>query len=405
MLTAMRTDQTDDRGEYRLFWLPPGTYYVTALPLGTTDVVVKMFEAATPHAAGRGPATKTGEAYAAVYYPGTADIQGAAPLEVRPGADFGGVDFTLSPVKQRKVRGLVVDGSTGQPATSASVALVPRSASVTGALNARPTSDGTFEFEHAFPGSYFLVATARIDAGRGAARIMGGRTPVEIGGSDLDRVAISLLPSVDIAGQVITEGVSNAAVDDHHPIVTIKSDLTRIPGRISQVYAQFSGSRQFVLNDVLEGDYQVLVSDLPRGTHVKSIRFGTEDVLNGSLRLESRSTDRLEIVLSANGGVLDGTVVDQNHDPVANAAVALVPDARHRQHGDLYKNVSSDNSGRFHFDAISPGDYLVFAWQEIEEGLWRDPDFVRRNEASGKLVRIGEAGREAIELNAIPFAY
>ncbi|PYS37715.1 MAG: hypothetical protein DMG14_20305, partial [Acidobacteria bacterium] len=63
------------------------------------------------------------------------------------------------------------------------------------------------------------------------------------------------------------------------------------------------------------------------------------------------------------------------------------------------------NSGRFHFDAISPGDYLVFAWQEIEEGLWRDPDFVRRNEASGKLVRIGEAGREAIELNAIPFAY
>jgi len=234
---------------------------------------------------------------------------------------------------------------------------------------------------------------------------MGGRTPVEIGGADLDRIVVSLTPSVDIAGQVITEGVSHAGADDHHPIITLKSDLIRIPGRIPQMYAQFNGSRQFVVNDAIEGDYQVSLSDLPRETYVKSIRFGTADVLNRGLRLEPKSTDRLEIILSTNGGVLDGTVVDENHEPVANAAVALVPQIGNRQRGDLYKNMSSDNSGRFHFEAVSPGAYLVFAWQEIEEGLWRDPGFVRRNEASGKVIHISEASRETIELNAIPFAY
>ena len=27
-LTPVKTDQTDDRGEYRMFWLPPGHYYI-----------------------------------------------------------------------------------------------------------------------------------------------------------------------------------------------------------------------------------------------------------------------------------------------------------------------------------------------------------------------------------------
>jgi hypothetical protein len=236
-------------------------------------------------------------------------------------------------------------------------------------------------------------------------RILGGRAPVEVGGADLDGLVISLSPSVDIAGRVITEGVNTGAADNYHPIVILKSDLAGMPGRMSQIYAQFSGNRDFMINDAIEGDYELLLTDLPRGTYVKSIRFGAADVLNGGLRVESRSSDRLEIVLSSNGAVLDGAVVDRNREPVANAVVALVPAAARRHRADLYKNVSSDIAGRFHFDAIAPGDYLVFAWQEVEQNLWRDPNFLRRNEASGKLIHLGESGRDSVELNVIPFAF
>src|SRR5262249_23206620 len=149
---------------------------------------------------------------------------------VRPGADSGGVDFTLSPMKLHRVRGVVLNSITGQPATSTTVALVPRNTSVLGALNARPSSDGTFDIEGAFPAPYFLVASAGTDAGGGAVRIMGGRTPVDVGNTDLDRVVVSLMPSVDIAGQVVTENLGNVTIDDSHPIVSLKSDLARLPG-------------------------------------------------------------------------------------------------------------------------------------------------------------------------------
>jgi hypothetical protein len=47
----------------------------------------------------------------------------------------------------------------------------------------------------------------------------------------------------------------------------------------------------------------------------------------------------------------------------------------------------------------------VFSWEDIEDGLWRDPEFIRRNEAAGRVVRMIEGGRESVELTAIPFAY
>jgi hypothetical protein len=340
-----------------------------------------------------------------VYYPGTADPQAAAPVEVRPGTDLGGVDFTLARVAMRKVRGIVVDGTPGQPATSAAVMLVPRNASVTGPLPGRPSSDGTFEIPGVLPGSYFLAATARVNAGGNGIRIMGGGIPVEIGGSDLDRLALVLLPAADIAGRVTVEGLRDTAADDLHPTVTLKSDLAGIPGRLPQMYAQFSDGKQFVVNDVFEGDYQVQLTGLPPGTYAKSIRFGSVDVLNGGLRIDPRARDRLEIILGANSGVLDGIVVNKNREPIANAPVALVPDAAHRQRADLYRSTSTDEFGHFRLQGIPPGDFALFAWEDIEDGLWRDPEFIQRNEASGKSVRIVEGGRENIEITAIPFAF
>jgi hypothetical protein len=178
-----------------------------------------------------------------------------------------------------------------------------------------------------------------------------------------------------------------------------------LTSQVAHLGAKFSVNRQFVVNDATKGDYQVSLTDLPHGTYVKSIRFGGADVLNNGLHIDSRSTGQLDIVLSSHGGLLDGTVVDPNRAPVPNATVSLVPDAAHRHRGDLYQGTTSDNSGRFHFEGVSPGNYLLFAWRGIEDGLWRDPDFVRRNEVFGKAVHIGEAGLESTELSVIPFAY
>ena len=51
------------------------------------------------------------------------------------------------------------------------------------------------------------------------------------------------------------------------------------------------------------------------------------------------------------------------------------------------------------------GSYLAFAWEDVEDGLWRDPEFIRRNEATGKPVQIDERSRGSVELPAVPFSF
>jgi hypothetical protein len=102
---------------------------------------------------------------------------------------------------------------------------------------------------------------------------------------------------------------------------------------------------------------------------------------------------------------VDGVVLNKERRPVANSVVALIPDAAHRTREDLFRSGTTDESGRFHLQNIAPGDYFLFAWEDIEPGLWRDSEFLRRNAASGKPVHVSESGRESIEITAIPFAF
>jgi hypothetical protein len=113
----------------------------------------------------------------------------------------------------------------------------------------------------------------------------------------------------------------------------------------------------------------------------------------------------MQIVLAGNAGTLEGVVRDNLRNIVPRARVVLVPDLAHRQRADLYKTTSTDESGRFRLQAIPPGDYVLFSWEDIENGLWQDAEFLKRYETAGKPVRIIESGRETVETTAIPFAF
>src|SRR5207244_2586566 len=62
---------TDDRGEYRLFWLPPGDYYLGATPPARTGGPGTPFQ----------PGART-------YYPGMTRLNDAMPITIRGGEDL-----------------------------------------------------------------------------------------------------------------------------------------------------------------------------------------------------------------------------------------------------------------------------------------------------------------------------
>jgi hypothetical protein len=145
-----------------------------------------------------------------------------------------------------------------------------------------------------------------------------------------------------------------------------------------------------------------VASDPMGSIFVRSIRFGSVEVLNDGLRLATNTPDqRLQIVLAA-GGKLAGLVTNERNEPMSNVKVAIVPDFAYRQRDDLYKSAVTDASGSFKVQAIPPGDYRVFAWEDIADGAWQDADILRNVEARGKPVRITQSGQTAVELVAIP---
>jgi hypothetical protein len=95
-------------------------------------------------------------------------------------------------------------------------------------------------------------------------------------------------------------------------------------------------------------------------------------------------------------------VVDAKGNPYPCALAALVPDESRRGRLDLYSAIPTDQSGRFSFNNVAPGNYRIFAWEEIPTGAYQDPDYIRRFEARAKPVIVQQNGSAETEVSVIP---
>jgi hypothetical protein len=432
VMNVVQTARTDDRGEYRLFWLQPAQYFVSATPpqgqrgtlLNSSAVAGPGIGGAVGDVGGGGRGGRGGQApapqsraedqaeegYIPVYYPGTTDAQGASPINLPAGTIFGGVDLTVAAVHTLRVTGQVINGLTGQPAQNANVTLLPvqRQANAGGGrggirngsnFRSRNINDqGGFEIRGVPPGSYEITGVLNDRNNR-----MSARLPIEIGNSDVQNVSLIFSPGFTVTGHVTIEGQQSGTGNPDLPRirVTLRPDAAaQAAGAPPASPVQADGT--FTLQQVGRDDYRLTVSGMPRNGYVKSARFGPTDVLNEGLRLDRQPSGPLEIVVSTSTGAADGTVQNENHDPAANVTVVLVPDASRRNRLDLYRTASTDAAGHFHVEGIPPGDYRMFSWEDVEPGAWQDPDFIRQFENRGTPVGITETGTSNIELKVIP---
>ena len=93
--------------------------------------------------------------------------------------------------------------------------------------------------------------------------------------------------------------------------------------------------------------------------------------------------------------------MDTRQQPVALIEVVLIPETQ-RNRFDLYRRVTADINGRFTIRGIPPGNYRLYAWEEIEPYAYFDPEVVRQVESQGKAVRVTELSKETVEIRSIP---
>jgi len=229
------------------------------------------------------------------------------------------------------------------------------------------------------------------------------RVPVDVSTADVDGVALVLETGFNIAGKVIVEGTT---VNDSAPTLTgiriqLQSDPLIPPLAIAPVNPEADGA--FSLTGVTSGTYRLTVSGLPRNTYIKSARFLGNDILSNGMRVDGEPRGSLDIALGSTPGSLDAVAMDDKQMPEAAVAMVLAPDTAQQKRLDLYRSATSDSSGKAHWDGVAPGDYKIFAFEDIESGAWMDPEFMKAYEGRGKSVHIDDRGRANVNVQVIPY--
>jgi hypothetical protein len=424
---------TNDLGEYRLFWLPPGPYIISAtltdpkapvLPVLIAPghmTVNHLRNSLTPLAA-PGPLSGISvtsrvneggisieEASLPVYYPGTGDARTASRVDVRAGANTAGIDVIAAPVRVHRVRGWVIDGSNGARIAGVTVGLIPKSSD--GRVESQPVpaivTPGGFEFAGIPPGSYFLFAQSAMHPGGQSLDLNGGRhaggISIEVGNSDLENVTIVARPSYILSGRVRLDGQPPASADTGGRAAQLVLRADGRAGTPFETTANIARDGTFSIPVVLAGEFQVFLRNLGELGYARSIRLGPSDGLYERISMNGPPQVPLEIVINTNPGTLQGTVLNERREPVFNARVAVVPEARYRGRPDLYFSAKTDGSGKFTLRGMAPGNYAVFAWEDVENGAWYDPEFLRIYETRGRTVSFVEGSTETVELIVIPY--
>jgi hypothetical protein len=159
----------------------------------------------------------------------------------------------------------------------------------------------------------------------------------------------------------------------------------------------------FVMRSVSAGEFTVKIAGMPQGSYLKSITMGRSDVVSDGLRVASAMSNPLEIVLASDSGLLSGRVIDQNREAVPSVTAVLIPESARRSRMDLYRSSATDTGGRFRFQGIAPGEYKLFAWEDVVDGAWFDPEFLRNWENLGTTVRIGSGNNDPVDVKVIPW--
>lgn len=378
----VRHAATNDLGEYRIYGLPPGRYFV-GVGMAVADLAERIGQSG-----GTIRVVPSRGGMSATFYPDTASVSDATPVAVEAGGEIRGIDFAQLAVPLATLAGSVTN-ERGQPASGVVVMLNP--ARRDGVLlpfpsMVEPDAGGRFSMANIPPGDYRLdiVSKARLEAigttGSSAARPAVpdefASVPITVAGQDIEDTAIRTARGFDVAGRLVVEGGFSLPPTAN---VSVSSVTTLRRRAVTNTFLGSSASVQpdgrFVLNGVAGGQL-VRAYGLPAGWTLKAVRLNGADVTDEGFDVAG-PVRSLEVVVTPEAPAITGSVRDSNGVAVKDyAAVIVFSDDPRRWTLRLTRFVTSAKpgpDGQFAVAGLPPGNYLA-AVVDILEPDWPSPD-------------------------------
>lgn len=382
-------DTTDDQGQFRLFGLPPGEYYVSAtLRAGAAEAA--------------DPAGET-SGYAATYYPGTANVAEAARVTLAVSQQNTGVSFGLIATRLVRVSGTVLS-SGGAPAAGATVMLLPGGAAggrgavvQQGGNGGRTDRTGAFQLNNVAPGRYQLQARS---GGRGA----GGegelaRMDLLVGAEDVTGLAMVTVPGAVVSGTVVSDSGEPFDFRPQQLQVTARPFSIDVPG-IGGGAGRVGGDWSFELRNLT--DLRLFRVNAPPGWILKSVGLNGQEITDTPMEFPpGQAVGGVQVVLTQKVSALSGLVTDARGRPLLDATVVVFPadEQLWAFQSRFIRAARPDQEGIYRMSGLPPSaDFLVVALQGLEDGQAGDPDFLATIKDLATRFTLGDGETKAVDV-------
>jgi hypothetical protein len=377
---AVNSGTTNERGEYRLFWVPPGDYLVVTNP--------------SPAAVLPPPIINTGNTQsiqAQTFFPGTTDRSRARRVSLASGAEIRNVDFAIQTVPVFTISGRVAypfspvfpglpgfslfsqEALTSNPVPLANANSVPMPS----------RQQGLFEFRAIASGTYDLLAT--VPAGNGQPSQV-GRISINVGSQDLKDITIPVQPIFELHGRIVSQGIR---LPENTTLRLFLVGRASLPAE-----APMGPGGEFRFNNLFAGDFRLEVG-LPDGAYVADLRSNV-------FQLPASTNEPLTLSVRGNAGRITGIVTNADGKVGTDTTVVLVPEGPLRGNSMLFGTARPDETGKFSMTRLSPGTYKLFAWEGVLNTAWLNADFLSRQEDRGMPMTIDLDAVKDVRITATP---
>lgn len=384
-MQAGSPSSSNDIGEFRIYGLAPGEYYIAASLRGGSG---------NPY-----ETTADRSGYAPTYYPSTPDIAGAQRVTVRAGDTVSNLVVSLVATRTARVSGIVVDGQ-GQPAKGGVVtAMLAGSVGMPMPMTpgmVRP--DGTFTINNVAPGQYVLRSVPMGGTGPGGLASM-ALASITVNGADLSNVVLQPQAPIKLTGRL---------TGDAPTLAQIKPASTRLMVAPSGPVMAFgpTGPPQPVHDDlsfdftVYPGDYIIRPLSLPNMV-VRAVRLDGRDVSKGFHVDVGATLNEFEVEVTASTAHLIATAENARGEAVGSRDVVVFSQDE-TQWGVQMPGHSStgrtDDQGRYQTPPLLPGAYYVALPDGMESGQASDPEFLESLRTKAQRVTLVDGGTATVQL-------
>ena len=368
--------ETNDLGEFRIFWLSPGPYFLAAAP---PSMYLTLSMPTSPHT------------IASTFFPGVREVAKASTIVVAGGEVRA--DFSLARRDTYTISGQL---TATDPAAigSSSFYLMPRG---TGTVDARAfsilsnypvgyvrRSGGDFTLSEVPSGSYDLYVTAPND--------LAARVPVMVDRTSITGLVGALSPLPVLTLRVTVDGAPAPTA----PRLRARDPLPSVPGSSPTGAARGNGVFAF---PALEGRYHFDASDYSTSAYIADIRDGNTSLFDQGI--ENRpGVGPLDVSVKTDGGTISARVTGTDPRTGGRVMVMLAPTSDRRHVDLLYRTAEADMTGLFNLRGIIPGDYIVFVVDERDWQHGSASDIAARHASTARTVTVAAKSFQEVQLSA-----